>query len=307
MSNQASDSPHSMPGSEQGIAQPARPAFRAALFVVFLVCALAIFVFGSNYYRAFATNGSVPYSASLTTVFLITALWFKRSQRFAKYWQVAYAFFIASAVTLVSDLFADLFAGYNTTILGFLGVSGHTNQFLGLGKLYDALLVVIPILVLNKLAGADLGSLYLKKGNLKWGLSIGALVFINFLTSVLIFFAPGYDSTAKLGSAIAWGMIFAFSNGLLEELWMRGLFLKKLVPMIGFWGALLCSSAWFASLHLLSVSYLPVSVIPVFLVNTLTLGLACGYLMLKTDSIWGAVLIHAAADLFLFIALLAAH
>ena len=61
MSNQASDSPHSMPGSEQGTAQPARPAFRAALFVVFLVCALAIFVFGSNYYRAFATNGSVPY------------------------------------------------------------------------------------------------------------------------------------------------------------------------------------------------------------------------------------------------------
>ena len=76
--------------------------------------------------------------------------------------------------------------------------------------------------------------------------------------------------------------------------------------MIGFWGALLCSSGWFASLHLLSVSYLPVSVIPVFLVNTLTLGLACGYLMLKTDSIWGAVLIHAGADLFLFIALLAA-
>jgi len=35
------------------------------------------------------------------------------------------------------------------------------------------------------------------------------------------------------------------------------------------------------------------------------LGLACGYVMMKTDNIWGAVLIHAAADLFAFIALLA--
>jgi membrane protease YdiL (CAAX protease family) len=41
------------------------------------------------------------------------------------------------------------------------------------------------------------------------------------------------------------------------------------------------------------------------LANTLTMGLACGYLTIKTDSIWGAVLIHAAADLFLFIAMLA--
>jgi membrane protease YdiL (CAAX protease family) len=41
--------------------------------------------------------------------------------------------------------------------------------------------------------------------------------------------------------------------------------------------------------------------------NTFTLGLACGILMLKTDSIWGAYLVHAAADLFLFIAILAIH
>jgi membrane protease YdiL (CAAX protease family) len=34
-------------------------------------------------------------------------------------------------------------------------------------------------------------------------------------------------------------------------------------------------------------------------------GLACGYLMVKSDSIWGAVLIHVAADLFLFISTLA--
>jgi len=39
--------------------------------------------------------------------------------------------------------------------------------------------------------------------------------------------------------------------------------------------------------------------------NTLTMGLACGYLMMKSDSIWGATLIYAASELFLLIAMLA--
>jgi membrane protease YdiL (CAAX protease family) len=39
--------------------------------------------------------------------------------------------------------------------------------------------------------------------------------------------------------------------------------------------------------------------------NTLALGLGCGYLMMKSDNIWGAVLIHAASDLYLFVAVLA--
>ena len=61
-------------------------AYRAGLFVLFLICALAIFLFGSNYYKAFVTNGSVPYTAGLTTVFLIAALLLKRSEKSVKYW-----------------------------------------------------------------------------------------------------------------------------------------------------------------------------------------------------------------------------
>jgi membrane protease YdiL (CAAX protease family) len=40
-------------------------------------------------------------------------------------------------------------------------------------------------------------------------------------------------------------------------------------------------------------------------INTFTLGLACAFLMLKTGSLWGAVLIHAGADYYLFLTLLA--
>jgi membrane protease YdiL (CAAX protease family) len=279
-------------------------AGRIGLFVLFLACSLVVFLLGANYYKMFPTNGNWVYATCVSAVFLAAALLCKRSARLQPYWQVFYAFFVASMVNLVSDLFA----GYNGRILLGLGVASGSNAEYGIAKLYDALLVIIPTLVLSKLAGADLGALFIKKGNhaWKWGLGIGLLVLFNFLTSVLIFFGTGYGLD-KLGSAILWGIVFSFINGLLEELWVRGLFLKKLVPLIGAAGAIILSSTWFAALHFLSVAYLPAAVVPIFVINTFTLGLACGILIWKTDSIWGAVLVHAAADLFLFIAMLAVH
>jgi membrane protease YdiL (CAAX protease family) len=274
------------------------------LYMLLLACSLAIFLLGANYYKLFPTNGSWVYAGSLAVFFLIVAIVFRSSTKLTKYWSVFYAFFVASAVNLVSDLFA----GYNSQFVQLFGTWTGTNQGFALAKLYDALLVVIPILALTLISGEDLGSLFLKKGNLnwKWGLGIGTLVLMNFLTSSLIFFGTGYE-ISKLGSAIVWGLVFSLSNSILEELWIRGLFLKKMVPLIGVAWTVVLSSIWFASLHFLSVAYLPAVVVPIFVVNTFTLGLACAILMLKTDSIWGAVLVHAAADLFLFIAILAVH
>jgi membrane protease YdiL (CAAX protease family) len=282
---------------------PAGLAYRAGLFILLLICALAVFVFGSNYFKAFPTNGNSLYSASLTAVYLMAALWLKRSGKFARYWPITFALFVASTVNLVSGLFG----GYSSQVLRFFGLTDSISPGMAIAKLCEALLVAVPILVLTKLSGADLGSLLIKRGNLKWGLSIGALVLVNFTTSSLIFFGTSYASPDKLGAAVGWGIVFAFSNGFLEELWLRGLFLKKLEPLIGFAGAILLTSVWFAAMHILAVAYLPPAVIPVFLFNTFSLGLACGYLILKTDSLWGAVIIHAAADLFLFIAVLASH
>jgi membrane protease YdiL (CAAX protease family) len=276
---------------------------RIGLFVVLLICSLLIYPLGPNYYKLFPTNGNPVYAAALAIIFLVVALLCKRSQKFSRYWVVAYGLFIASTVVLISDLFS----GYNTDFVQFFG-STNPNQTLALAKVYDTLLVVVPIIFLTLISGANLGSLYLKLGNRnsKWGIGIGVLVVVNFLTSALIFHGTEYKP-AELVSVIIWGFVFAFSNSLLEELWVRGLFLKKYIPLIGTTGAILLTSLVFASLHFLSIAYLPPSTIPVFVANTLTLGLACGILMVKTDSIWGAYLIHAAADWYLFIATLAVH
>jgi membrane protease YdiL (CAAX protease family) len=273
---------------------------RLVLFVLFLVCGVAIFVFGLNYSAIFPTNKNFGYSAVLSAVFLVAAVWLKHNERLNKYWQVAFAFFIASFVFPVTLLFG----GWSGAVLGWFNLTTSTSQGIAIAKLYEMVMIVVPIMVLTKLSGTDLGSMYLKRGNLKWGLSIGALVLFNFTASALLFFATRYTSMDTLGAAILWGLVFSFANGFMEELWLRGIFLKKFEPILGLGGAILLTSIVFSLMHA-GVVYLTPGAIPFMLANTLTMGLACGYLMMKTDSIWGSTLIHAASDLFLFIAMLA--
>lgn len=274
-------------------------AQRLGLFFLFLMCGVAVFVFGSNYYEIFPTNRNIYYNAVLSAVFLIVSLWLKRNERLTKYWQIPFAFFIASFVILFTLLF-DL----SGAVLGWFNLTTSTSQGIAIAKLFDMVMIVVLIIVLTKLSGADLGSIYLKRGNLKWGLSIGAIVLFNFASSAILFFATRYTSIDKLIVAILWGVVFSFANSFMEELWLRGIFLKRFEPLLGISGAVLVTSIVFSLMHVGAV-YLTPAAIPFMLANTLTLGLACGYLMMKTDSIWGSTMIHAAADFFLFIAMLA--
>jgi membrane protease YdiL (CAAX protease family) len=273
---------------------------RLVLFIVFLVCEVVIFILGSNYFEIFPTNKNLTYNLITSAVFLAAALLFKYSKRWNQYWMVTYAFFVASVASPTTSLTLD----WVNRLMGRFALTPDTTNGLAVGKMLEVILVVVPILVLTKLSGADLGSIFIKRGNLKLGLGIGGLVFANFATSALLFFAMRFTRMELLGAAIIWGLAFSFANGFMEELWLRGIFLKHFEPFIGVHGSVWLTAIIFAVMHGASYYFMP-AVLPIFVLNTLTLGLACGYLMMKSDSIWGAVLIHAAADLFLFIAVLA--
>ncbi len=275
---------------------------KVILSVIILACSTTVFLIAPKHAPLFPTNGNPVFAASVSAAFLLAALLFKRSEKLARFSPVAYAFFIASGYNLV----ADLFGGYDPTILGWFGVIQGSNPGMGISKVYEMLLAIVPFIALTLLSGAGLRSIYLTKGNInyKWGLGVGALFVINYLTSVLMFYGKEY-ALPTLGSAVLWGLVFAFCNSILEELWVRGLFMKKLIPLVGVVGTVILTSTWFGLMHLLSVVYMPAFAIPVYVINTITMGIACAILMLKTESIWGAFGLHAAADLFLFIALLA--
>ncbi len=287
-----------LPGSSLATrpALGASPAGRLGLALLVLACGLATFVFGSNYFRLFPTNANPLYEGGLAALFLAAALWMHRAERLKPFWPIAYAFFVAAMVWLVTTLVGG-FGNWATRLLEIPPASPAGNA---VDKVAEATGTVAIILVLCRPAGFTWGSLYLKRGNLKWAVLIGVLVIVNFTTSALMATAGRSRDLNALGELLLWGVVFAAANGFMEELWFRGLFLGRLAPHLGVGGAVIVTALIFASVHLGS-AYLDPAALSVFLINTFTHALVLGYLILKTDTLWGAVLYHMAMDIWLFI------
>lgn len=273
---------------------------RLGLFILFLICEAAIFILGSHYFDVFPTNKNLTYNLTVSALFLIAALWFRYDKRWNKYWKIAVAFFIAST----AYPFSAILDGWTQAVLGWFAVTVNTSKGLAINKVCEMLIKTIPILILVKLSGADFGSVFLKRGNLKLGMGIGWLVFFFLAPASFMFAAQRFTSADTLIAAVVWGLTFSIVNSFMEELWLRGIFLKRFEPLLGVNASVWLTSIIFASMHSFAFYFMPAA-IPFFFINTLALGLACGYLMMKSDSIWGAVVIHAASDFFLFVAVLA--
>jgi len=273
---------------------------RLGLILLFIICEAAIFIFGSYYFDAFPTNKNLAYNLAVSAVFLTATLWFRYDKRLKEHWQIPLVFFAAS----VAYPFSAIFDGWIRAVLGWFAVTTQTSQGLAIEKVCEMLLKTIPILMLVKLSGADMGSIFLKRGNLKLSLGIGALVFTFLGSASFMFGAQRFTGVDTLIAAVVWGMVFSFANSFMEELWLRGIFLKRFATVIGINASIWLTSIIFAFMHGFSFIFDPFALI-FFAVNTLALGLACGYLMVRSDNIWGAMLVHAASDFFLFVALLA--
>mgnify|MGYP001051211939 CR=1 FL=1 len=273
---------------------------RFGLFIVLLACEAVILIFGSHYFNVFWTNKNLAYNLILSAVFLAVSVWFRYDQRLRAYWQLAFALFIASAAVPISALLSL----WNPMVPDWFSAPINSTQAMAIDKIWEVLIKTISILVLVRLSGANFGSVYIQCGQLKLGLGIGALVFFFLGTASFMFAAGRFTSVDRLMAAVEWGLAFSIANAFMEELWLRGIFLKRFTPFIGTNGAVWCTSIIFGWMHSFSFYFMPAA-LPFFFINTLILGLACGYLMIKSDSIWGPVIIHAGSDFFLFIAVLA--
>ncbi len=296
------------PGGPSGAVQESSKTQRAILFVLYLAGGVAIYLFGSNTYSLFPTNRNDIYEWVLTLVLLVAAVCMREVGPFQRYWKAALALFVAS------------FANALTLIMGnwlafFLPETYSKAQFFAIDKLSQSITIVVPILLLTLLFGDSLGSLFLKKGNLKQGLRFGLISFavaavIFAFIAVLQANAPVSQGLAATGvslkvlvDAIPWILVFIFANSFMEELWFRGVALGRLSPILGTTAAVVVTALVFGSMHLGSTYVTPLQTILFFLI-TVALGLVNGYVMLKTGSIWGSVLFHAGYDLFVIIPIL---
>jgi membrane protease YdiL (CAAX protease family) len=273
-------------------------AQRAGLFALFLISGLLVFVFGLDYHTRFWTNSSGTFKVGVSALFLVATLALRRSERGQAYWPMAFAFFAASLANVTTWYLAEPIQRW---LLGVTGVGADTPQGLMWGKLADVVLRLAPILVALWVVRDGLGSVYVRRGKLKWSLTLGGLALANLLaTSIAVAASRDVDLTIVLTS-LPWWFVFSLTNAFMEEIWFRGLFLKRLEPAIGATGVIWLTTLVFTASHLFA-TYIEPSGTLVFGVITLTLGLAWALLMQKTHTLWGSVVFHLAADMYWLIA-----
>jgi membrane protease YdiL (CAAX protease family) len=179
----------------------------------------------------------------------------------------------------------------------FWNLNTDTPRDLAFAKLSDSVIISFVIILCFLVAGYRFKSIYLSKGKLRVGLSLGIIFFLLFgylaLNNPEQKPLPGF-----VRQNIHWILIFVFANGFMEELIFRGILLEKLgLYFKPFW-AIILTSVIFALPHII-VTYQPNVVL--FTGIVFLLGLICGYAMHYTKSIIAPALIHAGADLMIII------
>jgi membrane protease YdiL (CAAX protease family) len=228
-------------------------------------------------------------------ILLVLALLARRRKRFEKFWQLLLAMFILSTALSLDWVFGQFL--YNSLHLSDAEPIGWMYE-----KLHEVVLIVSVIIVCNKLSGNSLGAIYIQKGNLKLGLLIGGIAFLisvagSIPTAELLFKGNGLT----VARVLPWApgvLVIVLANGTLEELLFRGLFLRKLEAFFGKFLSNVLIALVFTVLHKGSTY---TSSEYIFLVILTPLALVLGWVMQKTDSVWGSILFHAGMDIPVFL------
>ena len=258
---------------------------KGGLFLLFFIMESLVFaiITLSPYLPQTALLG---FHTGFTVLLLIVALIFRRREREKPYWPVLYVFFVAGAAVLMSSLFSDnLMRLFNQTVTNPQGIAT--------AKFSESILRVFTILVLMPLMGFDWRSMYLKTGNVRLWLPIAIAAFVVFPALAYFTVSGQAGVLEKLLPLWPWILLFVLSNGFMEELLYRGLFLQRYESFLGRGLSAILTALVFTVMHT-QVTYAPEMI--QFLAIAFVLSLIWGILIQKSDSLWGAILFHAAGD-----------
>ena len=207
-----------------------------------------------------------------------------------KYWLILFGLFI-----LITASSLDYITG--TFLIRKIGITDTTPMGWAVQKFNEFVVVVGTVLILNKLGGQDLKSLYIQRGRLGLGLTIGFTTFLlaaaGSIPMASLFNAQNL-SLSRILPWVPWILIFVLANAAMEEILFRGLFLKKLAPFVGRFTANLLVAIVFTLIHGFT-AYSADNLI--FLAILFPLALTWGWVMQKTEGVWGSILFHAGMDI----------
>lgn len=270
---------------------------RLGRFALLVVGGLVVFLPTVAFSPMLSRSTALVIRTGTSIAFLALALALRRSASLHKYWRLALSYFVASA----SLLFAWFLSG---PPMDWLNLSLDTPTGIAFAKLSESFFVVFGIIVITLMFRADLGSIYLKRGNLKLGLSVGIISFIV-LAGLAILQATNQGITLEQIIQVApWILVFIFANAFEEELLYRGIFLRPFARAIGRPLAILATSLVFMLAHL-EVTYTPDLLF--FLPLVFVLALVWGWLIQRTDSLIASILFHAGGDTLIVTAIFASY
>jgi membrane protease YdiL (CAAX protease family) len=271
---------------------------RIGLFVLILALGWLVFGVFSHYFPFFRRPTDLLGRVVTAAALLAAALAARRSQRWNRYWLIPFAYF--TAITAIS---VDYYLSLSQWLLPALGVIAESPAGWAIDKLESSLLGIAVVLLLTRLAGQQLESLYIRRGSLRLGLLVGLAAWVIMLVFLIpvaeLFFKGDNLSWARIMPWSPWILIMVLSNAANEELIFRGLLIGKLEPFLGQFAANLATTIPFVLMHA-GNDYMADTFVFLAL-QTLPLGLAWCWLMQKSNSIWGSLLFHAAMDIPIFV------
>lgn len=216
-----------------------------------------------------------------------------------------YLFFTAATALLVATEFGDW-------AIQLLDLGTRDHVWIAVAKFSESVPIVLLVLSLPLAVGLRPRDLYVRTGALRAGLAIGTAVFLGFVVLAVltgdatVLFADELQASgiSELVALAPWVLLFALSNGFMEELLFRGLFLEQFESILGFRSANVVTAVVFSAAHV-QVGYVTTTV--VFLVVLFLLGLLLGAVMKRTDSIIAPALIHAGADVVMILPLMSTY
>lgn len=268
--------------------------------------ALWLLFIGSSFlvFNVAGYNSFIPVDLILLTricvvgILLVpTFILFRMEGAWNKYWKLSFSFWIASIGLLLAWLFGRW---YNL----IPGLSTSTLEGVAVAKVAEVLPIVLAILIGTWLVERDYSPIFVRGGDLRKSLMLGIVALPSSLFPFVVLGGLSLSvGLETIVSGLPWLCAFSFSNAFMEELMIRGLFLKKYDTIFGQKQSLFLTSIIFAIFHLDIIgitdflSFLGYFSIP------LIMGLIWGYIIQRSDSIWGSVFAHAIADIFFVLVL----
>ena len=269
-----------------------RPMTKWMLIFLFIGCSFLVVNVGG--YNSFVPNDLVLLvRLSIVCILLIPTIYLYRvGGRLHEYWKLSFSFWISS----LGLLLAWIFGRWHLLIPG---LSTSTVEGVAIAKLAEVLPIISTIVVGMWLVERDFTTIYLRGGNLKRSAKLGLIASLAAFIPFLLLGGLGLSvSPSTILAWLPWMCVFGLSNGFMEELMLRSIFLRKYEVIFGRKEALVLTSVIFAIFHQAIIGYTDFVSFSVFMGMTFVLGLIWGYVIQQSDNIWGAVFAHAIADIF---------